>query len=36
MTASVAVAVLSATRTTVPALLLIEPMRPDTGARISV
>ena len=31
-----AVTVLSATRTVVPALFGIEPMRPDTGARISV
>ena len=31
-----AVAVLSPMRSAVPALLGIEPMRPDTGARISV
>ena len=36
MVASTAVAVLSAMRNIVPALLGIEPMRPDTGARISV
>ena len=36
MVASVLVAVLSPTRTTVPTLLAIDPMRPDTGARISV
>ena len=36
MVASTLVTVLSPMRTTVPALLAIEPMRPETGARISV
>jgi hypothetical protein len=36
MVASALVVVLSPMRTTVPALLEIEPMRPETGARISV
>ena len=36
MVASALAALLSPTRITVPALLEIEPMRPDTGARIWV
>ena len=36
MVASVLLTELSPTRTTAPALLAIEPMRPETGARISV